>query len=127
MSNVPAELKYTNDHEWARVEGNRVTVGITQHAVDQLGDIVLVSVDLKVGAQVEAGKVFGVVDSTKTTSDLFSPVSGRVAAINDALKDAPEKVNEAPYGDGWMVVIETTAPAQGLLDAPAYEALLGTL
>ena len=127
MSNVPSGLLYTKDHEWAAVDGHRVTVGVTQHAVDQLGDIVLVCVDLKVGAHIEAGTVFGVVDSTKTTSDLFSPVSGTLVSINDALKDAPEKVNEAPYGDGWMVVIETSAAVTGLLDAAAYEAYLGTL
>jgi glycine cleavage system H protein len=130
MADVPAELKYTKDHEWARVEGNRVTVGITQHAVDALGDIILVSVDAKIGAALTAGKVFGVVESTKSVSDLFSPIAGTVAAVNDALKDAPEKVNEAPYGDGWMVVIETAGtPGEldGLMDAAAYSAFLGSL
>jgi glycine cleavage system H protein len=130
MADVPADLKYTKDHEWARVEGNRVTVGITQHAVDALGDIILVSVDAKLGAALAPGKVFGVVESTKSVSDLFSPVAGTVAGINDALKDAPEKVNEAPYGDGWMVVIETAGTPgdlDGLMDAAAYSAFLGTL
>ena len=130
MADVPSDLKYTKDHEWARIEGNRVTVGITQHAVDALGDIILVSVDAKLGAALTAGKVFGVVESTKSVSDLFSPIAGTVAAVNDALKDAPEKVNEAPYGDGWMVVIETAGtPGEldGLMDAAAYSAFLGTL
>ena len=130
MADVPSDLKYTKDHEWARIEGNRVTVGITQHAVDALGDIILVSVDAKLGAALTAGKVFGVVESTKSLSDLFSPIAGTVAAVNDALKDAPEKVNEAPYGDGWMVVIETAGTSgelDGLMDAAAYSAFLGSL
>jgi glycine cleavage system H protein len=130
MADVPSDLKYTKDHEWARIEGNRVTVGITQHAVDALGDIILVSVDAKLGAALTAGKVFGVVESTKSVSDLFSPIAGTVAAVNDALKDAPEKVNEAPYGDGWMVVIETAGTSgelDGLMDAAAYSAFLGSL
>lgn len=130
MADVPSDLKYTKDHEWARVEGSRVTVGVTQHAVDALGDIILVSVDVKVGASLAAGKAFGVVESTKSVSDLYSPVSGTVVAINEALKDAPEKVNEAPYGDGWMVVIEvagTSGELDGLMDAAAYGAFLGTL
>lgn len=130
MADVPSGLKYTKEHEWARVEGNRVTVGITQHAVDALGDIILVSVDAKLGAALTSGKVFGVVESTKSVSDLFSPIAGTVVAINDALKDAPEKVNEAPYGDGWMIVIETAGTSSeldGLMDAAAYGAFLGTL
>lgn len=130
MADVPSGLKYTKEHEWARVEGNRVTVGVTQHAVDALGDIILVSVDAKVGASVAAGKVFGVVESTKSVSDLFSPITGTVVSVNEALKDAPEKVNEAPYGDGWMVVFELTgAPSEldGLMDPAAYSAFLGSL
>ena len=130
MSDVPSDLKYTKEHEWARIEGNRVTVGITQHAVDALGDIIIVSVDLKVGAAVSAGKVFGVVESTKSVSDLFSPISGAVVAINEVLKDAPEKVNESPYGDGWMVAFETdgtSAELDGLMDPAAYSAFLGSL
>jgi glycine cleavage system H protein len=130
MADLPTGLKYTKEHEWARVEGNRVTVGITQHAVDALGDIILVSVDVKTGAAVAAGKVFGVVESTKSVSDLFSPVAGTVVAVNDALKDAPEKVNESPYDAGWMVVFETpgtSAELGGLMDAAAYGAFLGSL
>jgi len=130
MADVPSDLKYTKDHEWARIEGNRVTVGVTQHAVDQLGDIILVSVDAKVGATVASGKVFGVVESTKSVSDLFAPVSGTVVAVNEALKDAPEKVNESPYDAGWMVVFEvagTSTDLDGLMDAAAYGAYLGSL
>lgn len=130
MADVPSGLKYTKEHEWARVEGNRVTVGITQHAVDALGDIILVSVDVKLGAALTANKVFGVVESTKSVSDLFSPIGGTVVAINEALKDAPEKVNESPYGDGWMIVIETAGTSSeldGLMDEAAYSAFLGTL
>ena len=130
MSDVPSGLKYTKEHEWARVEGNRVTVGVTQHAVEALGDIILVSVDAKLGAALSPGKVFGVVESTKSVSDLFSPVTGTVVAINSALKDAPEKVNESPYGEGWMVVLETagtSAELDGLMDAAAYSTFLGGL
>ncbi len=130
MADVPSDLKYTKDHEWARIEGNRVTVGVTQHAVDQLGDIILVSVDAKVGAAVAAGKVFGVVESTKSVSDLFAPVSGTVLSVNEALKDSPEKVNESPYDAGWMVVFEvagTPTDLDGLMDAAAYGAYLGSL
>ncbi len=130
MTDVPSGLKYTREHEWARVEGDRVTVGVTQHAVESLGDIILVSVDAKLGARLSAGKVFGVVESTKSVSDLFSPIEGTVVAINDVLKDAPEKVNESPYGDGWMVVLElagTPGELDGLMDAAAYSAFLGTL
>lgn len=130
MADVPSDLKYTKDHEWARVSGNRVTVGVTQHAVEQLGDIILVDISAKVGAAVAAGKVFGVVESTKSVSDLFAPISGTVVEINAALKDSPEKVNESPYGDGWMAVFEvsgTSGELDGLMDAAAYGAYLGTL
>lgn len=130
MADVPSGLKYTKEHEWARVEGSRVTVGVTRHAVDALGDIILVSVDARPGATVRAGGVFGVVESTKSVSDLFSPVTGTVMAVNEALKDAPEKVNESPYGEGWMVVFEVAATStelDGLMDAAAYSAFLGSL
>lgn len=129
MADVPAHLKYTKDHEWARVEGHRVTVGITQHAVDQLGDVTLVGIDLKVGATVAAGKAFGTVESVKAVSDLFAPVSGALVAINDELQKSPEKVNESPYDAGWMVVIEVAdaGALADLLDADAYAKYLGTL
>ena len=129
MADVPADLKYTKDHEWARVDGRRVTVGITQHAVDALGDVTLVGVDAKVGAALTAGKPFGTVESVKAVSDLFAPVSGALVEVNGALDGHPERVNESPYGDGWVVVIEVAdASALGeLLDAAGYTAYLGTL
>ena len=129
MADVPADLKYTKDHEWARIDGRRVTVGITQHAVEALGDVTLVGVDAKVGAALTAGKPFGTVESVKAVSDLFAPVSGALVEVNAALNNNPERVNESPYDNGWMVVIEVSdAGALGeLLDADAYTAFLGTL
>ena len=118
----PKDLRYTKDHEWARIEGNAATVGITAFAVEQLGDITLVELP-KVGATVTQGKALGTVESVKTVSDLYAPMSGKVASVNTALENAPEKVNESPYGDGWMVKIELSAPAEtkGLLDVAAYQ------
>lgn len=129
MADVPADLKYTKDHEWARIDGHRVTVGITQHAVDQLGDVTLVGLDVKVGGALTAGKPFGTVESVKAVSDLFAPVSGTLVEVNASLNSNPEKVNESPYDAGWMVVIEVAdASALGeLLDASAYGAYLGSL
>lgn len=129
MADVPADLKYTKDHEWARIDGRRVTVGITQHAVDQLGDVTLVGLDVKVGGALTAGKPFGTVESVKAVSDLFAPVSGTLVEVNASLNSNPEKVNESPYDAGWMVVIEVAdASALGeLLDASAYGAYLGSL
>jgi glycine cleavage system H protein len=126
MADVPADLKYTKDHEWARVDGLRVTVGITQHAVDQLGDVTLVGLDVKVGGALTAGKPFGTVESVKAVSDLFAPVTGTLVEVNASLNSNPEKVNESPYDAGWMVVIEVAdASALGeLLDASAYGAYL---
>ena len=129
MSDNPRDLRYTNDHEWARADGASVRVGITRHAVEALGDITLVNLDVKVGATVTAGKPFGTVESVKAVSDLFAPVSGKLVAVNGALNDKPELVNEDPYGEGWMVAIEL-APGQsidGLLSADQYDAFLGTL
>ena len=116
----PAGLHYTSDHEWAKIEGNRVTVGITAFAVEQLGDITLVTFDADVGDTVEAGKNFGTIESVKTLSDLIAPVSGTIVEVNKDLDGKPESVNEDPYGKAWMVVIETTGPISGLLDAAAY-------
>jgi glycine cleavage system H protein len=122
--NTPPELKYTEEHEWARVDGSRVTVGITDYAQDALGDVVYVDLPAS-GTKVEAGQPFGEVESTKSVSDLYAPVSGTIVERNDALESAPELVNGDPYGDGWMVVIEMDDPptAEGLLDAAAYTAL----
>ena len=117
----PAGLKYTKDHEWAKVEGNRITVGITAFAVEQLGDITLVNVDVKVGDELAAGKAFGTIESVKTLSDLYAPINGKVVAVNKDLDAKPELVNEDPYG-AWMVVIEASdagAIAQ-LLDEKSY-------
>lgn len=122
MASFPAELKYTKDHEWARIDGNRVKVGITQHAVDQLGDITLVNLDTKVGAKLEVGKAFGTVESVKAVSDLYAPVSGTVVEINKSLDANPEFINESPYEKGWMLVIEVAAAPDGLLDVGAYNA-----
>ncbi len=120
----PAELKYTKDHEWAKVEGNRVTVGITAFAVEQLGDITLVSFDVKVGDELAAGKTFGTIESVKTLSDLYAPISGKVVELNESLDQSPEVVNEDSYGKGWMIVLEAADPASlaQLLDQAAYSA-----
>jgi glycine cleavage system H protein len=125
-SRPPDQLRYTKDHEWARVESDgTVTVGITTHAVDQLGDITLVTLPA-VGTPVEIGKRFGDIDSVKAVSELFAPISGEIVAVNDALKDSPELVNTNPYGDGWMVRIRPAHPAEldGLLTSADYERLL---
>ncbi|MFK7691162.1 glycine cleavage system protein GcvH [Paenibacillus sp. HJGM_3] len=103
--NVPAELKYSEEHEWARVEGNRVVIGITDFAQHELGDIVFVELP-QVGDTIAFGDPFGSVESVKTVSELYAPVSGKVVDVNGGLEDAPEKVNQAPYGDGWMIVVE---------------------
>ena len=121
---VKDDRKYTKDHEWAKTEGNEVVVGITAFAVDQLGDITLVSIDVKAGAQVEAGKAFGTIESVKTLSDLFAPISGKVTRINGALEEKPELVNDDCWGQGWMIAIEPSEPiekASSLLDKAAYE------
>ena len=120
--NVPADLRYTKDHEWAKGSGSEVTVGITGFAVEQLGDITLVTFDVKAGDEVTAGKAFGTIESVKTLSDLLAPISGRIVKVNADLETKPELVNEDAYGKGWMVVI---APKDGgetgkLMDAKAY-------
>ena len=120
--NIPAGLKYTTDHEWTKTEGKRVTVGITAFAVEQLGDITLVNLDVKVGDEIAAGKTFGTIESVKTLSDLFAPVSGKVVAINKDLDAKPELVNEDCYAKGWMITIEATdaGSTDQLLDEAAY-------
>jgi glycine cleavage system H protein len=118
----PAGLKYTKDHEWAKVDGKRVTVGITAFAVEQLGDITLVTLDVKVGDELAAGKAFGTIESVKTLSDLYAPISGKVVEVNKDLDAKPELVNEDPYGKAWMVVIEAAdaGAVQQLLDEKSY-------
>ena len=120
---IPAGLRYTKDHEWAKTSGEEVTIGITAFAVEQLGDITLVNVDVKVGDSVTEGKAFGTIESVKTLSDLFAPVSGKVVKINSELEQKPELVNEDCSGKGWMVVIQASAgAAQKLMDETAYAA-----
>lgn len=121
MADVPDDLKYTKDHEWAKRDGNKIRVGITAFAVEQLGDITLVELP-KVGTKVEEGKAFGTVESVKTLSDLFAPVAGTIVEVNDKLASNPELVNEAAYDKGWMVVIEVTDPSKidAMMDAAAY-------
>jgi glycine cleavage system H protein len=122
---VPGDLRYTNDHEWVRIDGDEGVVGITQYAADQLGDIVFVELP-EVGRTLERGAAFGVVESVKAVSDLLAPVSGEVIAVNDALAGQPELVNSDPYGGGWMVRMRLAgaAGADGLLDPAAYEQLI---
>jgi glycine cleavage system H protein len=120
----PEDLKYSREHEWARREGKSVRVGITDFAQDALGDVVYIDVP-EVGTEVTAGQAFGEVESTKSVSDVYAPVSGTVLERNDALGDAPELVNSDPYGDGWMVLIDPSDPSEleALLDATAYREL----
>lgn len=120
--NIPSGLKYTKDHEWAKVDGNKYTVGITAFAVEQLGDITLVNIDVKVGDSVTAGKAFGTIESVKTLSDLFAPVTGKVLEINKDLDGKPELVNEDCYGKGWMIVFEASGGGDDLMDEKAYDA-----
>lgn len=122
MSNVPAELRYSREHEWAKREGDRVRIGITDFAQAQLGDVVFVELP-KVGARVTAMRALGVVESVKAVSDLFAPVSGEVLEVNAELVKKPETVNQDPYGRGWMAVVTLDDPAQldALMSAPDYE------
>ncbi len=123
--NIPENLKYTKEHEWARIEGGTVVVGVTSHAQEALGDVVFVELP-KVGATVGIGKQFGVIESTKAVSELYSPLSGKVVKVNDALTDNPQTINADPYGAGWIVEVEPSDSKElaGLLDASAYEDLL---
>lgn len=122
----PANLRYTKDHEWISLEGNIATIGITDYAQHELGDIVYVEVDT-IGKTLEAGAVFGTVEAVKTVSDLFLPVSGTITELNSTLGNAPELVNNDPYGEGWMVKMTVTNPAdvEALMDAAGYEAVVG--
>jgi len=122
--NIPEDLRYTSDHEWVRVEGEQIRVGITDYAQDALGDVVYVELP-KVGDTVEVGGAMGEVESTKSVSDLYAPVSGTVAVVNEALDGTPGKLNEDPYGDGWLCVIDVSDASQvdGLLTPDAYREL----
>ena len=125
---LPTDLKYTKEHEWARVEGDLVRIGITAYAVEQLGDVTLVDLP-EVGSDLQAGERFGEVESVKAVSELFAPVSGEVVERNEALDDSPEQINESPYDEGWMLVVRLSDPAElnRLMDAAQYEEYLGTL
>jgi glycine cleavage system H protein len=125
MSNIPADLRYTREHEWARQEGARIRVGITAYAQEQLGDVVFVELP-KVGVKVTAHQAFGVVESVKAVSDLFAPISGQVAEANTELAQKPETVNQDPYGKGWMLVVTPSDPGQWneLLTSAQYEEFL---
>ena len=119
---VPEELQYTRSHEWVRTEGDTATIGITDHAQDELGDIVFVELPEE-GATFDAGDSFGTVESVKAVSDLYTPVGGEVVEVNEALSDSPEKINEDPYGEGWIVKIQVSGEAD-LLSASDYEQFL---
>jgi glycine cleavage system H protein len=123
--NIPDDLRYSSDHEWVRVEDGKVRLGITDYAQDALGDVVFVEVPA-VGRAVAAGESFAEVESTKSVSDIYAPVAGTVVEVNTDLADHPERLNEDPYGEGWIAVIEPGDPAsvEGLLDAAAYRALV---
>jgi glycine cleavage system H protein len=127
VAEIPSDLRYTADHEWARlIEGNTVRIGITDYAQDSLGDIVFVSVH-EVGGTVAAGDTFGEVESTKSVSDLYAPVAGIVSARNEALDDSAELLNSDPYGEGWIAEISVSDPSalDSLLDAQAYQSTIG--
>ena len=123
--NIPEDLRYSSDHEWARLENGKVRVGITDYAQDALGDVVFVQVP-DVGAAVTAGESFSEVESTKSVSDIYAPISGSIVEVNTDLGDAPERINEDPYGEGWICVIEPSDPSQvdELLDAEGYRKLV---
>jgi glycine cleavage system H protein len=123
---TPKDLKYTKDHEWARIEGGLVRVGITHYAVDQLGDVTLVDLPA-IGAQLATHGHFGDIESVKTVSELFAPIAGKVVEVNGDLEGKPELVNEAPYEKGWMILLEPSESLDGLMDAAAYEAYLASL
>jgi glycine cleavage system H protein len=127
MATYPGELRYTREHEWAKVEGKRARVGITHYAQDQLGDVVFVELP-KVGARVTQMQTFGVVESVKAVSDLFAPLTGTVVEVNQDLAREPERVNRDPYGGGWLIVVELANPAEAekLMSAQQYEEFLKT-
>ena len=124
--NVPTDLKYTKDHEWVKVDGDLVTVGITDFAQSELGDIVYVEVDT-LDEELEADAVFGTVEAVKTVSDLFLPLAGKIIEFNESLEEEPEKVNDDPYGEGWMIKIKVadTSDLETLLSADEYKEIIG--
>ncbi len=123
--NVPNELKYTEDHEWVKIDGNIATIGITDYAQGELGDIVFVEIETE-GEDLDEGEVFGTIEAVKTVSDLFMPIGGKVESFNSDLESNPELVNEDPYGKGWMIKIKFEGePGEALLDAEAYREVIG--
>lgn len=122
--NIPQDLLYTEDHEWVRIEGDQATIGVTDFAQGELGDIVYVEIETE-GEELEAGAVFGSVEAVKTVSDLFMPVSGEVLSLNEKIESEPELVNSDPYGDGWMIKVKITDQGDKLLSAEQYQALIG--
>ncbi len=123
---IPDNIKYTNDHEWVRVDGNIGTIGVTDYAQGELGDVVFVDIDLDL-KEISKGNTFGTIEAVKTVGDLFAPFSGKIVEINKKLSDSPETVNTDPYGDGWMIKAEINniADLNELLDANSYKALIG--
>lgn len=123
--NIPANLKYTKDHEWIKIEGNVGTIGITEYAQGELGDIVYVDINPDL-AEITMGETFGTIEAVKTVSDLYAPVTGKVIELNKKLNDEPQQVNSDPYGEGWIIKVEIAASSQlsELLDAAGYEAQL---
>ncbi|MDQ2656164.1 MAG: glycine cleavage system protein GcvH [Bacteroidota bacterium] len=122
--NIPEGLKYTKDHEWIKIDGKTAIVGITDFAQGELGDIVYIDIST-VGQEVAEHEIFGTVEAVKTVSDLYMPVTGKVTEINPLLDASPEKVNEDPYGEGWMIKVEMTGSADGLLSASQYKEIIG--
>jgi glycine cleavage system H protein len=122
--NIPADLKYTKDHEWVKIEGTQATIGITDFAQGELGDIVYVDIS-SVGQTLDEHAVFGTIEAVKTVSDLFMPVKGKVLEVNKGLDAAPESVNRDPYGAGWMIKVELTGGTADLLNADQYQKLIG--
>lgn len=123
MSSLPQDLKYTKDHEWARIDGSTATIGITEHAQSELGDIVFVELP-SIGSEFKAGESFGTIEAVKTVAELYSPVSGKVLEVNQALADDAGIINKEPYGEGWIVKIEMAGEPEGLLDPEAYQNLI---
>ncbi|KAF0203910.1 MAG: glycine cleavage system H [Bacteroidetes bacterium] len=124
--NIPGNLRYTKEHEWIKAEGEIALIGVTEHAQSELGDIVFVEVET-VGETLEAGETFGTIEAVKTVSDLYLPVSGEILEFNESLNDAPEQINKDPYGEGWIVKVKMSNPAEfdSLLDAAEYGELIG--
>ncbi len=122
--NIPDGLQYTKDHEWIKIEGKHATIGITDFAQSELGDIVYIDIT-SLGQDVAANEIFGSVEAVKTVSDLYMPASGKVLEVNAILEGSPEKVNEDPYGEGWMIKVELSGPVDSLLTADQYKELIG--